>query len=53
MITTALLAFTAAPLLASEDPLKWAVYSHHISGPELEPGDLEDKVVLLEYFGHW
>ena len=42
---------TGVPALAG-DPLKSANYREHISGPTLEPGSLEGKVVFLEYFGY-
>ncbi len=41
----------AAALAFGDDPLKGGSLSEHLSGPALEPGSLEGKVVLLEYWG--
>lgn len=50
IVTLCLLAM-GAPALAG-DPLKSANFREHISGPTIEPGSLEGKVVFLEYFGY-
>jgi hypothetical protein len=55
MNRVALIASTAMLLVSgvyAGDPLKGASYRELISGPRLEPGALEGKVVLLEYFGY-
>jgi len=49
--TTVLAVCLAASIAVAGDPLKGANYREHVSGPTLEPGALEGKVVLLEYFG--
>ena len=48
----ALAAVLFATTAFADDPLDGANYSEHLSGPTLEPGALEGKVVLLEYFGY-
>ena len=42
---------TGLPALAG-DPLDKANFREHISGPTIEPGSLDGKVVFLEYFGY-
>ena len=48
----ALIAVLLASTVFAGDPLKGASYREHLAGPTLEPGALEGKVVLLEYFSH-
>ena len=50
LVTALLVTAPAGPALAG-DPLAGGSLRNRISGPELEAGSLEGKVVLLEYFG--